>query len=98
MAIVVSMLIAALAAAAAIIVAIAKTAKKRKQEINRLSEELSKQKNVSLALQQYCRELAEICGDKSETDKKIYEAKTNEEILDIIGDSLRANNDRVRKQ
>ena len=54
------------------------------------------QKNISY-LVHHAEELANIRLEKEKTDKKIEEAKTDEEVSDIVNAIINGNNDRVRK-
>ena len=74
-----------------------KTSKAQKNEIKRLSAQLESQKRVSEGLVKHAGELSKIKGDKEEVAQKISEAKTDEEVNEIISNLVRANNNRVRK-
>ena len=74
-----------------------KISKTQKNEIKRLSAQLESQKRVSENLVKHAQELSKIKGDKEEVAQKISEAKTDEEVNDIISNLIRANNNRVRK-
>ena len=74
-----------------------KTLKDKNKEISQLKNELNKQKEVTVELYKHAAEIAKIEKQKDKTNQKINEAKTDEEIIDIINSVIDANNDRVRK-
>lgn len=74
-----------------------KTLRKKNDEISALKSELNKQKEVTVELYKHAAEIAKIEKQKDKTNQKINEAKTDEEIIDIINSVIDANNDRVRK-
>lgn len=55
------------------------------------------QKNISY-LVHHAEELANIRLEKEKKDKELEEAKTDEEVSDIVNAIINGNNDRVRKQ
>ena len=63
----------------------------------KLQEELEAQQKNLINLYKHAEEIAAIEKDKSKTDQNIEEAKSDEEILDIINTILSINNNRVRK-
>lgn len=75
----------------------AKMVKSKNKEISTLKSELEKQKQVSIELYKHSAEVSKIEKEKDETMQKISEAKTDEEVLDIINGIIDSNNDRVRK-
>lgn len=74
-----------------------KTFKAQKKEIKQLSAQLENQKRVSENLVKHAEELTKVKGEKEEVAQKISEAKTDEEVSEIISGIIRANNNRVRK-
>ena len=74
-----------------------KTLKKKNREISSLKNELNKQKAVTVELYKHAAEIANIEKQKDETTSKINEAKTDEEIINIINSVIDANNNRVCK-
>ena len=75
----------------------AKICKKLQEENNEIKIELEKQKAVVVEVYQHAQELAKIQQDKSDVNQKINEAKSDEEINEIINSIIHSNNDRVRK-
>jgi len=63
----------------------------------KLQEELEAQQKNLINLYKHAEEIAAIEKDKSKTDQKIEEAKSDEEVLDIINTIVSINNNRVRK-
>lgn len=74
-----------------------KTFKTQKQEIKRLTSELERQKQNVAYLARHAEEVAKIERDKDKTNEDIANAKTDEEIVDIVNTIVSANNNRVRK-
>ncbi len=75
-----------------------KTSKAQKKEIKTLTARLENQKVIAENLVKHSEELSKIKGDKEEVAQKISEAKTDEEVNEIINNLVRDNNNRVRKQ
>lgn len=71
--------------------------RKLQAENNQIKQELEQQKATIVEMYKYADELAMIKKDKSEVNKQINEAKTDEEIANIIGGIIAANNERLRK-
>lgn len=71
-----------------------KSARKQKKE---LSDTVEKQKSNINSLVQYASKISEIKNGKSDTEKKIQEAKSDEEISDIVAGIVSVNNSRVQK-
>lgn len=69
----------------------------QKQKIKSLTAQLESQKCIAKDLVKHAEELSKIKGDKEEVAQKINEAKTDEEVNEIISNLVRANNNRVRK-
>ena len=67
-----------------------------KNKNKKLQEELESQQQNLITLYRHAEEIAEIEKDKSRTDKVIEEAKSDEEVLDIINTIVTINNSRVR--
>jgi hypothetical protein len=63
-----------------------------KKEIKRLENELEKYRVVLL---NYITESAQIKKDGQEIQKEIENAETDEELIDILGDIISRNNQRV---
>lgn len=68
-----------------------------KNKNKKLQEELEAQQKNLISLYKHAEEIAAIEKDKSKTDQKIEEAKSDEEVLDIINTIVSINNNRVRK-
>ena len=65
----------------------------QKKEIASLKAELENEKEKLL---KYLRELATIKKDGAEIEKEIKGAESDEEIIDILGDIVSRNNNRVQ--
>ena len=70
---------------------------KLQKEAKALKEEIVKQKEIVVEMYRYADELAMIKKDQSQVNQKINEAKTDEEISNIISGIIAANNNRMRK-
>lgn len=79
-----------------IIVFVSRTCRKLQAEKTELEVELQAQKANLAFMVRHAEELAQIKEDQKTTDQKITEAKTDEEIIDIINAVIASNNDRVR--
>lgn len=79
-----------------IIVFVSRTCRKLQAEKTELEVELQAQKANLAFMVRHAEELAQINKDQKTTDQKIAEAKTDEEIIDIINTVIASNNDRVR--
>lgn len=88
----------ALIIAIALLIVMAKFCKGLQEDKNRLELELSKQKSICDELCFYAEEIARINGDKDKVSQQIQEAKSDEEVLNIISGFVSANNDRVRNK
>ena len=73
-----------------------KVLKKQSDENRSLKEENESQQKNIIYLYQHAQEIAAIEKDRKETDRDIQEAKTDEEILDIINTIVAVNNSRVQ--
>ena len=62
-----------------------------------LEKELRKQKFITAELYRHAQEIAKIEEDDKATAQKINEARSDEEIVDIINSIISSNNERVRK-
>ena len=69
--------------------------KKQSDENKKLREENEKQQKNIIYLYQHAQEIAAIEKDRKETDRDIQEAKTDEEVLNIINTIVTINNTRV---
>jgi len=78
-----------------IIVFVSRTCRKLQAEKTELEVELQAQKANLVFMVRHAEELAQIKKDQKTTDQKITEAKTDEEIIDIINAVIASNNDRV---
>lgn len=79
-----------------IIVFVSRTCRKLQAEKTTLEVELQAQKANLAFMVRHAEELAQIKKDQKTTGQKIAEAKTDEEIIDIINAVIASNNDRVR--
>lgn len=71
--------------------------KKLQAENNELQIANEVQKATIIDMYKHAEELAQIQKDKSEVNQKIKEAKTDEEISEIINGIIAANNAKLRK-
>lgn len=92
------LVIAALAVmlAGAVYAAVRKAQKARAERIRYENEIAGLKKNIA-HLVRHAEELAEIRHSQKETESALQEAKTDEEIADIISAVINLNNDRLRK-
>lgn len=72
-----------------------KSFKSVKEQNKSLIEQIEKQQKNILYLYKHAQEIAVIEKDRIKTDEKIKEAKSDEEILDIINAIIAVNNDRM---
>ena len=79
-----------------LLIVISKYLIKEKKETKKLQEELATQQQNIITLYKHAEEIAEIEKDKNRTDRVIEEAKSDEEVLDIINTIVAVNNGRVR--
>ena len=68
---------------------------KTKKEIKELKEALENQKKNLIYIVRHAKELAEINKERSKIDQEIAEAKSDEEVVDIINSIIDLNNNRV---
>lgn len=73
-------------------------ARQLKSENCKLKDENEKQRATIVEMYNHAEELAQIHQDKSEVDQKINEAKTDEEISEIINGIIAANNSKLRNK
>ena len=71
--------------------------KKQSDENKKLREEIENQQKNIIYLYKHAQEIAVIEKDRNKTDRDIQEAKTDEEVLDIINAIVAVNNTRVPK-
>ena len=89
-------LIAVIATLAGIVYVTVKSNKKLKNENKQLSGKIE-QLNINIAyLVKHSQELAQIHKEKEKTFERIEEARTDEEIADIVSIIVNANNQRVQ--
>ena len=89
-------LIAVIATLAGIVYVTVKSNKKLKNENKQLSGKIE-QLNTNIAyLVKHSQELAQIHKEKEKTFERIEEARTDEEIADIVSVIVNANNQRVQ--
>ena len=69
--------------------------KKQSDENKKLREEIENQQKNIIYLYKHAQEIAVIEKDRKQTDRDIQEAKTDEEVLDIINAIVAVNNTRV---
>ena len=69
---------------------------KQNKDKKALEEKLKSEQDNILYLYKHAEEIAEIEKDRSKTDREIGEAKSDEEVLDIINSVIAVNNGRVR--
>lgn len=76
---------------------LAKIVKKYKADCKELEKQNKKQIDNLKNLASYIKELTSIENTKSETEKKIKEAVSDEEVNKIVSDIIANNNNRVQK-
>ena len=69
----------------------------KSDEVKRLNGELEKQKQNMAYLVKHAEEIAKIESDEDKVQEEIRNAKTDEEVVDIINAIININNARVRK-
>lgn len=67
------------------------------EELKTVRAELEKQKSNCIYLVKHAQELAKVETSEDSIDHAIEEAKTDEEVIDIINTVINANNNRVCK-
>lgn len=80
----------------AIIYVLFKDKKAKKKEIERLNNELSSATENLKSMKNYIEQILAIKADTKTNVEKIKEAKTDEEVIDILADIISANNNRVQ--
>lgn len=71
--------------------------KKSREKQKELEEEIKKQQATIVDMYKHVEELALIQKGKSDVDQKIKEAKTDEELAEIISSIVAINNSKLRK-
>ena len=95
---IIASLIIIIIALIAIIIGVVNAALNQKKKAKDL-EGIIELKNKTIAyLYQNAKEVAEINADKDEKQEDLSNAKTDEEVADIITSVVNANNDRVRNK
>ena len=89
--------VALLVMLASAVYVVIKTYKSKNDEIKRLTGELEKQKQNMAYLVKHAEEIAKIESDEDKVQEEIRNAKTDEEVVDIINAIININNARVRK-
>ena len=79
----------------AVIVIMFLSLKSDKKKIKELSESVEAQQQNILYLYRHAEEIAEIEKDKNAVEGKIKEAKSDEEVLNIINTIISINNDKL---
>ena len=74
-----------------------KTLHKKTQEIKHLEGEVQKQKENMAYLVKHAQELAEIEKDQDKIQEEIQNAKSDEEVADIINAIININNSKLRQ-
>lgn len=80
----------------AIIFALLKDKKAKKKEIDQLKNQLKSANENLYAMKNYIEKILAIKRDTQTTVEKIKEAKTDEEVINILADIISANNNRVQ--
>ena len=75
-----------------------KTLKAKTDKIKRLEGELQKQKQNMAYLVKHGQEIAQIEKDQDKVQEEIRNAKSDEEVVDIINAVININNSKLRKQ
>lgn len=79
-----------------IIYILLKDKKAKKKEIDQLKNQLESANENLYAMRNYIEKILAIKRDSQTTVEKIKEAKTDEEVLNILADIISANNNRVQ--
>ena len=74
-----------------------KTFQKKTQEIKHLEGEVQKQKENMAYLVKHAEEIAEIKKDQDKIQEEIQNAKSDEEVADIINAIININNSKLRQ-
>lgn len=78
------------------VIILAGTVRKKSSRIKELSESVKRQNRSIGFLLKHSKELSETRRSKDELMKKIQEAKSDEEVSDIVGGIIELNNGRLR--
>ena len=73
-----------------------KDKKAKKKEIEHLKDKLESANENLYAMKNYIEKILAIKADTQSTVEKIKEAKTDEEVINILADIISANNNRVQ--
>jgi preprotein translocase subunit YajC len=73
-----------------------KDKKAKKKETEKLQDKLTSANENLFAMKHYIEQILAIKADTQSTIEKIKEAKTDEEVLNILADIISANNNRVQ--
>ena len=79
-----------------IIYVLFKDKKSKKKEIEQLKNKLESANDNLCAMKDYIEKILAIKRDTQTTVEKIKEAKTDEEVINILADIISDNNDRVQ--
>lgn len=79
-----------------IIYVLSKDKKAKKKEIEQLKNQLESANENLCAMKDYIEKILAIKRDTQTTVEKIKEAKTDEEVINILADIISANNNRVQ--
>lgn len=74
-----------------------KSLHKKNQEIKHLEGEIQKQKENMAYLVKHAQEIAEIEKDQDKVQEEIQNAKSDEEVADIINAIININNSKLRQ-
>jgi preprotein translocase subunit YajC len=80
----------------AVIFALLKDRKSQKKETEKLQDKLTSANENLYAMKHYIEQILAIKSDTQTNVEKIKEAKTDEEVLNILSDIISANNNRVQ--
>ena len=75
-----------------------KTIKDKNEEVKHLKGELQKQKENMAYLVQHAQEIAKIEANEDKVQEEIRNAKSDEEVADIINAIINVNNAKLREQ
>lgn len=89
-------LVAVIVTMGGIIYVLFKDKKAKRKEIEHLKDKLESANENLYALRNYIEKILAIKRDTQTTVEKIKEAKTDEEVLNILADIISANNNRVQ--
>lgn len=89
-------LVAVIVTMGGVIYVLLKDKKTKKKEIEQLKDKLEGANENLYAMKNYIEKILAIKTDTQTTVEKIKEAKTDEEVLNILADIISANNNRVQ--